>query len=141
MARDLDGISGQVLVVIESMTGARFVHDELEQHGLDVQIADARGAKVAVELLGIARSAKTDRLDAWRLAELGRRDLVPEIWIADPGTRRARELARFRLHLVCHRTMVKNRIHQTLISHGIPPLGSDAFVGPGAGAARAAPAA
>jgi transposase len=131
LASDLCGLSERVLLVIESMTGARFVHDELETRGLDVVIADARRAKVAVELLGIARSAKTDRLDAWRLAELGRRDLVPEIWLADPETRRARELARFRLHLVRHRTMVKNRIHQTLITHGIAPLGSDAFVGRG----------
>jgi transposase len=125
--RRLAGELGSACVVVESMTGARFVHDELESYGLEVRIADARRAKVAVELLGIARSAKTDRLDAWRLAELGRRDLVPEIWLADPLTRQARELARFRLHLVRHRTMLKNRIHQTLISHGIAPLGSDAF--------------
>ena len=38
---------GDAVVVIESMTGARFVHDELERHGLDVRIADARKAKVA----------------------------------------------------------------------------------------------
>jgi transposase len=117
---------GDAVVVIESMTGARFVHDELERQGLDVRIADARKAKVAGELLGQV-GAKTDRLDARLLAELGRRGLVPEIWLADPATRCARERSRFRLHLVRHRTSLKNRIHQTLITHGIAVGESDLF--------------
>jgi transposase len=115
-----------VVVVIESMTGARFVHDVLEAHGLEVRIADARKAKVAGELLGQV-GAKTDRLDARLLAELGRRELVPEIWLADPVTRRARERSRFRLYLVRQRTSVKNRIHQTLITHGVPARERDLF--------------
>jgi transposase len=117
---------GDAVVVVESMTGARFVHDVLERHGVDVRIADARKARVAGELLGQA-GAKTDRLDARVLAELGRRELVPEIWLADPSTRRARERSRFRLHLVRHRTALKNRIHQTLITHGIAACESDLF--------------
>ncbi len=61
---------------IESMTGARFVHDQLELAGWDVRIADAQRAK------GIAPLAcKTDRIDASVLAELARRDLIPEIWL------------------------------------------------------------
>ena len=117
---------GDAVLVIESMTGARFVHDELERHGLDVRIADARKTKVAGELLGQV-GAKTDRLDARLLAELARRELVPEIWLADPATRRARERSRFRLHLVRHRTGLKNRVHQTLITHGIAVRESDLF--------------
>ena len=134
-APDRDGLAhfarklrrlGDPLVVIESMTGARFVHDELERQGLDVRIADARKAKLAGELLG-QLGTKTDRLDAQVLAELGRRGWVPEIWLADPQTRGARERSRFRLHLVRHRTALKNRIHQTLITHGIPSRESDLF--------------
>jgi transposase len=117
---------GDAVLVIESMTGARFVHDELERQGLDVRIADARKAKVAGELLG-KLGAKTDRLDARLLAELGRRGLVPEIWLADPRTRCARERSRFRLHLVRHRTGLKNRVHQTLITHGVAVGESDLF--------------
>jgi len=127
LAGELGLLGERVCVVIESMTGARFVHDQLEAHGLEVRIADARRAKFAVELLGLARAAKTDRLDARRLAELGRLELVPEIWLADPGTRQARELARFRLHLVRQRTMLKNRIDQTLITHGVARVESDLF--------------
>jgi transposase len=127
LAGELGLIAESVCLVIESMTGARFVHDELESHGIEVKIADARRAKFAVELLGLARAAKTDRLDARRLAELARLDLVPEIWLADPQTREARELARFRLHLVRQRTALKNRIHQTLITHGVARVETDLF--------------
>jgi transposase len=119
-------LEAEVVCVIESMTGARFVHDELERRGIEVQIADARKAKLAGELLGQS-GRKTDRLDAQLLAELGRRDLVPEIWLPDPATREAREIARFRLHLVRHRTSLKNRIHQTLITHGVAAQESDLF--------------
>ena len=39
---------------------------------------------------------------------------------ADPGDRTEREQARFRLHLVKHRSMLKQRIHPTLICFGHP---------------------
>src|SRR4051794_41726933 len=92
-----------VTAVIESMTGARFVHDQLELRGWAVEIADA------VKVKGFAPlTCKTDKIDAWVLAELSRRDLVPAIWLPDPGVRSNRERARWRLHLVRHRSALKN---------------------------------
>jgi transposase len=112
----------EVSATIESMNGARFVHDQLELAGWDVEIADA------VKVKGLAPlAAKTDKIDAWVLAELGRRDLVPAIWLPDPTVRAERERARFRLHLVRHRTALKNRIHATLIAFGHPVPVSDLF--------------
>ena len=113
---------GEVTAVIESMNGARFVHDTLERAGWDVEIADALKVKGLAPL-----AAKTDRIDARVLAELGRRDLVPAIWLPDPDTRAERERARVRLHLVRHRTALKNRIHATLIAFGHPVPVSDLF--------------
>src|SRR2546423_2561938 len=81
--------------VIESMTGARFVHDTLEQLGWEVLIADALKVKGLAPL-----ACKTDKIDARVLATLSFRDLIPEIWLPDPRVRQERELARFRLHLV-----------------------------------------
>jgi transposase len=95
-----------VRAAIESMNGARFVHDTLELAGWDVEIADAQKVKGLAPL-----ACKTDRIDAWVLAELARRDLVPAIWLPTPGIRAERERARFRLRLVRHRTALKNRIH------------------------------
>lgn len=111
-----------VRAAIESMTGARFVHDQLELHGWEVEIADA------VKVKGLAPLAcKTDRIDAWVLAELSRRELVPAIWLPDPTVRAERERARFRLHLVRHRSSLKHRVHATLLTHGKPCPVSDLF--------------
>ena len=131
VAPDRDGLAtlsrrlgdrDEVIAVIESMNGARFVHDELELRGWDVRIADALKAR------GIAPLAcKTDTIDSWVLAELARLQLVPEIWLPDRQVRAEREQARFRLHLVKHRSSLKNRIHAILFQHGIPSPGSDLF--------------
>jgi hypothetical protein len=127
---DADGLRGlagrlagrRVRAVIESMNGARFVHDTLEEHAWDVLIADAQKVNGPAPL-----ACKTDRIDARVLAELSWRDLVPAIWLPDPAIRRERELARFRLHLVRHRTTLKNRIRATLITFGHPCPVSDLF--------------
>jgi transposase len=104
------------------MTGARFVHDVLEQQGWAVEIADAERVK------GFAPIAcKTDKVDSMVLATLSQRDLVPAIWLPDPPVREERELAHFRLHLVEHRSMLKNRIHSALISFGRSCPVSDLF--------------
>ena len=112
----------EVRAVIESMTGARYVHDTLESFGWDVRVCDVVKAKGLAPL-----ACKTDRIDAWVLAELSRRDLIPEIWLPDPDVRGARERARFRLHLVKHRTALKNRVHATLKTHGQRIEVSDLF--------------
>jgi len=93
---DADGLRGlarqtaahgqPVQAAIESMNGARFVHDQLELAGWQVAIADAQKVKGLAPL-----ACKTDRIDAWVLAELSRRDLVPEIWLPTPGVRAERE--------------------------------------------------
>jgi transposase len=130
VAPDRDGLAqlGQrlgdeaVLAVIESMSGARFVHDELELAGWDVRIADALKARGLAPL-----ACKTDRIDCRVLAELARRQLVPEIWLPDPHVRAERERARFRLHLVKHRSSLKNRVHAILFQHGVPRPHRDLF--------------
>jgi transposase len=111
-----------VRAVIESMTGARLVHDTLEQQGWSVEIADAQKVKGLAPL-----ACKTDRIDSMVLAVLSHRDLVPAIWLPDPRVREERELARFRLHLVKHKSALKNRIHSTLINFGRPCPVTDLF--------------
>jgi transposase len=131
-APDADGLRGlarriarfqePVRAAIESMNGARCVHDQLELAGWRVEIADA------VKVRGLAPLAcKTDRIDAWVLAELSRRDLVPAIWLPDPRVRGERERARFWLHLVRHRSSLKQRVHAVLLAHGRPCPVSDLF--------------
>jgi transposase len=66
--------------VVESMNGARFVHDELVGHGWEVLIADAQRVKGLAPL-----ACQTDKIDARVLAELSLRDLVPAIWLPTPN--------------------------------------------------------
>jgi transposase len=96
---DADGLRGlvrhvsqhgvPVRGVIESMTGARFVHDTLEQLGWEVLIADAQKVKGLAPL-----ACKTDKIDARVLAVLSERDLVAAIWLPDPRVRSERERKR-----------------------------------------------
>jgi transposase len=114
LARRIEEVHREpVCAVIESMTGARLVHDTLEQEGWAVEIADAQKVKGLAPL-----ACKTDKIDSLVLATLSHRDLVPAIWLPDPRVRSERELARFRLHLVNHKSALKNRIHSTLINFG-----------------------
>ena len=123
LARRIEEVHGEpVCAVIESMTGARIVHDTLEQEGWAVEIADAQKVKGLAPL-----ACKTDKIDSMVLAVLSQRDLVPAIWLPDPRVREERELARFRLHLVKHRSTLKNRIHSTLINFGRPCPVTDLF--------------
>jgi transposase len=123
LARRIEEVHRQpVSAVIESMTGARFVHDTLEQEGWSVEIADAERVK------GFAPIAcKTDKVDSMVLATPSHRDPVPAIWLPDPRVREERELARFRLHLVKHKSALKNRIHSSLIGFGKPCPVTDLF--------------
>jgi len=115
-----------VRAAIESMTGARFVHDVLEAAGWDVEVADALKARGLAPL-----ACKTDRIDAHVLAELSRRDLLPALWLPSPAVRADRERARFRLHLVRQRSRLKHRIHAALLAHGVACPVSDLFGGRG----------
>ena len=122
LTRRLDRHREPIYAAIESMNGARFVHDRLELAGWQVEIADAQKVKGLAPL-----ACKTDRIDAWVLAELARRDLVPAIWLPDPMVRAERERARWRLHLVRHRSSLKQRVHAVLLTHGKPCPVSDLF--------------
>jgi transposase len=64
------------------------------------------------------RSEGAKRIDSKVLAALSHRGLVPAIWLSDPRVREERELARFRLHLVKHKSALKSRVHSTLINFG-----------------------
>jgi transposase len=103
LARRIDDVHGRpVCAVVESMTGARLVHDTLEQEGWSVEIADAQKVKGLAPL-----TCKTDKIDSMVLAVLYQRDLVPAISLPDPRIREERELARFRLQLVKHKSALK----------------------------------
>jgi transposase len=111
-----------VRAAIESMNGARFVHDTLERCGWEVEVADAQKVRGLAPL-----ACKTDKIDARVLAELSRRELVPAIWLPTFEHRAERERARWRLFLVRRRSALKHRIHAQLLAFGHACPVSDLF--------------
>jgi hypothetical protein len=118
---DQDGLSrlalslgaGEVHGCIEMMSGAVWVRDQLATVGWDVRLADARKVKAIAPL-----ACKTDRVDARVLADLARRDLIPEVWVPSLDERANRERLRRRAHLIRLRTSAINRTFGLLTQWG-----------------------
>ena len=79
-----------------------------------MQVADARKAKAVGSL-----AAKTDKLDARVLAELARRDLVPQVHVPTFADRELKERLARRMHMVRRRTAAINRAHGVLSQFGV----------------------
>ena len=77
-----------------------------------------------VKLIWQAR-AKTDPIDARKLAELLRVNRYPKIWLPDLETRERLQLLRGRAFLVRERTRLKHRIHGHLTAEHLLAPGSD----------------
>ena len=103
----------EVKACVEMMSGAVWVRDRLAAAGWEVQVAHARKVRDVAPL-----ACKTDKVDARVLAELCRRDLVPELWMPSLEDRALRERLRRRTHLVRLRASAKNRIFGLLTQWG-----------------------
>jgi transposase len=103
-----------VRAAVEMMSGAVWVRDQLALAGWEVKVAHARKVRDVAPL-----ACKTDKVDARVLAELCRRDLVPELWLPSIEDRALRERLRRRAHLVKLRTSARNRIFGLLTQFGL----------------------
>jgi hypothetical protein len=99
---------------VEMMSGAVWVRDRLAAAGWEVQVAHAGKVRDVAPL-----ACKTDKVDARVLAELCRRDLVPELWVPALADRELRERFRRRMHLVGVRASAMNRIFGLLTQWGL----------------------
>jgi transposase len=118
---DEDGLARLVLKLgteasgcVEMMSGAVWVRDRLQSAGWEMKVAHARKVRDVAPL-----ACKTDKVDARVLAELCRRDLVPEVWVPSLEDRALRERLRRRMHLVKARTSARNRIFGLLTQFGL----------------------
>jgi transposase len=106
------GRQSQLAVEASSPTWA-FVDRVVDAVGR-VQVVDTRKTRIKA---GFA--AKTDRLDARRLADALRRDSVVGIYYPPRAIRDLRELGRYRCHLARLQASVKQRIHALLLRQGV----------------------
>ncbi len=114
LARLVLKVGTEVKACVEMMSGAVWVRDQLALAGWEVMVAHARKVRDVAPL-----ACKTDKVDARVLAELTRRDLVPELWVPPPEDRALRERLRRRMHLVKTRTAARNRIFGLLTQFGL----------------------
>lgn len=110
------GPQTQLAVEASSPTWA-FVDQVVSQVGA-VRVVDTRKTRIKA-----GYAAKTDRLDARRLADALRRDSVVGIYYPPPAIRDLRELCRYRCHLTRTQTSLKQRLHALLLRQGVvvPP--------------------
>ena len=79
-----------------------------------VHVVDTRKTRIKA-----GYAAKTDRLDARRLADALRRDSIVGIYYPPPAIRDLRELGRYRCHLARLQASLKQRIHALLLRQGV----------------------
>lgn len=118
----LEGLKGPVAVALEATLHWAWLHDLLSGAGYEVKVAHPQ----QVKLICHAR-CKTDPVDARKLADLLRTDLLPAIWVPDRETRAKRKLLRGRAFLVRARTRVKNRIQAYLAEQNLRVPTTDLF--------------
>ena len=101
-------------VAVEASTPTWHFADALGNQVGDLRIVDPMKTK-----LKAGYAAKTDRLDARRLADALRRDSVVGIYYPPVAIRELRELCRYRHAVVQVRTALVNRLRAVLLRQGI----------------------
>ena len=104
----------QTALAVEASTPTWHFADALVGAVGDLRIVDPRKTK-----LKAGYAAKTDRLDARRLADALRRDSVVGIYYPPLAIREVRELCRARHALVQVRTALINRLRAVLLRQGV----------------------
>lgn len=110
----LTRLAAPLTIVLEATLYWAWLEQQLAAQGYSVEVAHP----YQVKLIWQART-KTDPIDARKLAELARVNLLPAIWIPDAVTRANRQLLRGRAFLVRQRTVLKNRIHAYLTAENL----------------------
>jgi len=114
MAAFVTRCPGAAALAVEASTPTWHFADAVADHVEELRIVDAVKTR-----LKAGYAAKTDRLDARRLADALRRDSVVGIYYPPPAIRDLRELCRGRHTLVHLRTCLVQRLRALLLRHGI----------------------
>lgn len=96
-------------VALEATTNCWAVAAVLRPRVAEVVVSNPLATKAIAQA-----KVKTDKVDAFVLAQLLRCDYLPRVWQPDEATRQLRELTGRRSALVGQRTAVRNRIHSVL---------------------------
>lgn len=120
----LDDLPAGVTVkfALEALAPSRWVLLELLDRELEATLVHPYGVKLIVQ-----SRKKSDRVDAFHLADLLRLGRLPAAYVATPEERELRELVRHRADLQAQLVRAKNRIHAMLQERDEHFEGSDLF--------------
>lgn len=112
-----------VRVVFEAVGNARWMYRLLsDRPNLEPVAVTPHKVKIVCETV-----AKTDKIDAEKLAWLSKVDALPRAWMPDERIEALRELVRHRARLVQGRTRAKNEINGLLVRCGLTRPYDDIF--------------
>lgn len=106
-------VPGPWMAAMEATLFTGWIYDQLHASGTQVKVADPGMLKAIA-----ASKKKNDRVDAQKIADLLRCDLLHESYMAPPEIRELRRILRFRNLLMRQRVQMKNRIAGLLMETG-----------------------
>jgi len=99
---------------LEATLFSGWVYDELKPHATELKVAHPAMLKVIA-----ASKKKNDRIDARKIADMLRCDLLPQCYMAPSWIRELRRMLRYRNLVVSQAVRLKNRIAGLLMEEGV----------------------
>src|SRR5580704_4320285 len=110
----LKGLRGSLHVTLEEGTWAAWLYDLIKPHVSELVVCNPRRNALLKE------GSKSDRIDARKLAELLRSNLLRSVYHGEQGVRKLKELARSYLAISKDLGRVMSRVKAIYRSWGIP---------------------
>ena len=117
----LKGLRGSLHVTFEEGTWAAWLYDLIKPHVAELVVCNPRRNALLKE------GSKSDRIDARKLAELLRSNMVRSVYHGENGVRTLRELARSYLTISTDLIRVMTRVKAIYRSWGIPCRGKQVY--------------
>ena len=117
----LKGLRGSLHVTLEEGTWAAWLYDLIKPHVTELLVCNPRRNALLKE------GSKSDRIDARKLAELLRSNMVRSVYHGENGVRALRELARSYLTISADLIWVMTRVKAIYRSWGIPCRGKQVY--------------
>ena len=117
----LKGLRGNLHVTLEEGTWAAWLYDVIKPHVTELVVCNPRRNALLKE------GSKSDRIDARKLAELLRANLVRSVYHGEQGVRTLKELARSYLAINKDLGRVMSRVKAIYRSWGIPCTGKQVY--------------
>ena len=117
----LKGLRGSLHVTLEEGTWAAWLYDLIKPHVTELVVCNPRRNALLKE------GSKSDRIDARKLAELLRSNMVRSVYHGENGVRTLQELARSYLAISTDVIRVMSRVKAIYRSWGIPCTGKQVY--------------